>query len=372
LDPLAVGLDGDGHKAGMEGGESGEGEGEMGRDHGRGWRGRGLLPTNSGPRCVSVTLLVSGVALVLVGMGMVATAPITGELHASAKAMNEAVDVWNRSPAVERFRRAAVRVGFEGFTPDPAYKMPLSPDWLRDDVVENSEWAAESLDTYAPHKFATEAVGLLGPDRDGAGSDAGHWETPFRATLHVSDGGAGQAVRWTAVDLGDLTLMKHTVQPATSWKNCRNVIGGVLDARGCHTYHALNALCIQLRWDEVGEAWQLDKSDEGNMGRCYTGKAETIRLTPPVSGGAPHVPPERMAGVGHITVRLGIDPWLTAVRITGGHPEMFAEASKKRYATGIVLMIVGIVLIMPVLFGVLFRIWFEGDSGFGRRRTSLA
>ena len=76
MDPLAVGLDGDGHKAGMEGGESGEGEGEMGRDHGRGWRGRGLLPTNSGPRCVSVTLLVSGVALVLVGMGMVATAPI--------------------------------------------------------------------------------------------------------------------------------------------------------------------------------------------------------------------------------------------------------------------------------------------------------
>ena len=357
-----------GGAAGEEGG-IGMGMGRSGRGTAWGGRGTQLLPSDPGARCLSGSLLAAGVALTLAGMGLVATAPIAGDLDASAKAMNEAVDAWNASPAVDRFRRAAVRVGYEGFVPDAAYQMPLSPDWMRDDVMEESEWAKESLGTYQPHKFATEAVGLLGPDRDRLGANVDHWEAPYRAVLYVSDGGVGEGAQWTEVDLGYLTPMEHTVQRATSWKNCRNVLGGNLDARGCHTYHALNALCVQLRWDDDTSRWMLDRSDALREGRCFTGQEETVRLTPPTTGAPPTVPPERMVGVGRITVRLSSDPWLVAVGLTDGHPETFAEQSKERYATGIILMLVGIVGMMPVLFGAAFRIWFGGEKDVTSARS---
>ena len=178
---------------------------------------------------------------------------------------------------------------------------------------------------------ATEALGELMREKE------------VVVLAHRSDG-SGVIDR---VPVGKYALVKRDVRRSGGWKVCKYQQAGYFSRGSCTTYSVLDSLCVKVTQSASGE-WSADDTF-GGIG-CSPKQMwlppKTRRMHAPLNGQLPKLSTVRMLGAGFVTVRSGRDPLIAAMNITHGSM-FFAESEAEASATGTILLIVGIALLVP-------------------------
>lgn len=126
-------------------------------------------------------------------------------------------------------------------------------------------------------------------------------------------------------------------------------MAGYYSRGSCTTYAVLDSLCVKVSQSADG-TWRADDSFGGPG--CHPKQEwsppKTRRIHAPSSGQPPKLSTVRMLSAGHVTVRSARDPEMAALNITQG-TMFFAEGAAEASATGIILLVLGLALLVPGL-----------------------
>lgn len=196
--------------------------------------------------------------------------------------------------------------------------------------------------------------------------------TPREVTVlarRTDGGGGGGAV--DRISLGRHALVRRDVRRSGGWKMCKYQQAGFYTRGSCVTYAVLDSLCVKVARGADG-AWRADPAF-GGIG-CSPKEAwappKTRRLHAPASGRLPSLRSVRALGAGFVTVRSAMDPLITALNMTSG-TMFFAEQAAEANATGTVLLIIGLALLVPgsMLSAPYVRRYLRGAVVFHRARA---
>ena len=197
-----------------------------------------------------------------------------------------------------------------------------------------------------------------GVEGGGAGGSAAGTATAYNATAaleelmkekevvllaHRSDG-SGVVDR---IPVGSYAMVAKNVRRSGGWKVCKYQQAGYFSRGSCTTYALLDSVCVKLSQSEAGE-WSADDTFGGTGCSPKTKwlPHKTRRIHAPLNGQTPKLSTVRMLGAGFVTVRSARDPLIAALNITQG-TMFFAESAAEASATGTILLIVGIALLVP-------------------------
>jgi len=165
--------------------------------------------------------------------------------------------------------------------------------------------------------------------------------------VHPSDGSPSQDIK-----LPSTPLMMKLVRRAGGWKVCKYQQGGYYSGRNqsCTTYSLLDQVCAKVAYDKDSGTWDLDPryGDVGcnprNLWKPYLWR----RLHAPPNGAMPKLTASMAQPFPKMTLRNADDPYLLALNITKG-TLVFAEGAAQELATGLVLVVIGAVTMLPAL-----------------------
>jgi len=308
-----------------------------------------------------MTSLVGSITLALVGLLLIYLSDYTHVRAIQTDGYNFAVDSWT-DHALAEFNETSWELLIDG---QAIPMVPLSE-------VELKDKDTKTVETYSPLKYVLPVdipaliiptdqasdespveifdsdgkIPAAGPDRDNA--TAVELMRVREISIVVRDnGGEPQTIQ-----LEPTPLLKQFIRQSSGWKVCKYQQGGYFSGRthSCTTYQVLDHLCVKVK-RAVNGTWGLDAT-YGGEGCSYITRWSQYtwrRVNALPNGHSPRLPEYIKRIFPSATVRSSEDPVILAMNLTQGKL-VLAESEGEEWATGLILIIIGAVTILPAVF----------------------
>ncbi|KAK3266810.1 hypothetical protein CYMTET_24596 [Cymbomonas tetramitiformis] len=270
---------------------------------------------------------------------------------------NHGVEEWT-SDYGPQFNATSWSLTVDGF---PITLVPLS----KEDPLPKDGAEDDTL-SYTPLKFTLPSVVPVPPNSQKDSSASEEPKAPLNTTgatvsnvtdlmrprealLTVYDG-----VETHQIALPSTPLLRKVVKRTAGWKMCRYQEAGYYSGRShtCTTYGVLESMCVKVSKSVASGAWELNTTYGGSG--CNPRSSWRMfawrRARAPTNGGLPKLPAVETDRIfANTVVKSAYDPRILALNITNGKL-VFAQGQAEELATGLVLIIIGAVCMVPACF----------------------
>eukprot|EP00238_Polyblepharides_amylifera_P009636 CAMPEP_0196578710 /NCGR_PEP_ID=MMETSP1081-20130531/7556_1 /TAXON_ID=36882 /ORGANISM="Pyramimonas amylifera, Strain CCMP720" /LENGTH=359 /DNA_ID=CAMNT_0041898011 /DNA_START=267 /DNA_END=1346 /DNA_ORIENTATION=+ len=305
-------------------------------------------------RCGSISL-AAALALIISGLCLMNISNYQSARSTLEDEYNEGVDKWNERE-FNLFNRTSWDLVVDGTI------IPLVP------LIESENMGKgepnEELKPYPPLRFTLPEI-IPAYEIESKELDIEEGEDPTqvdRAVVNATSAGLLRERKvWLVVHernseqsqkvmLPSVALLKQQTRKASGWKVCKYQNGGYFSGRAhtCTTYSAPISLCVKVEKSVSSGQWSISPryGGEGCGPRNNWEPYSWRRVHAPATGNLPKASEDMLVVFPKTTIRFVEDPFLLAQNLTDGSL-VFAESAAEELATGMVLVIVGCVSLLP-------------------------